>query len=1231
MKRVLSLFVIIAFLTISVNIEIHAEESKIVFNNEYPDIKTPKYTTVMASDDAVSLLEDDVVFTEKMGTFYTQKMKMRYSSYGFEPIVRNSSLMLPADFLLSAIGQIYLESGNSIYSGSVSLTVNSDKMQTANGEVTLSEKAVQEQGKIFVPVIDVCEKGFSLFTYCDERDFVIISKNKKNYFNSPSCFDVNDTADTIYRFMQFERPSGEEIIKIVEEKTNNSHPRMLTDRKNLEETLALIESDGRFARAEQMLMASADKLLSLPLIEKEYVSTDILASARSFMKRVETLSAAYLISSDVKYAKKCFEEMENVCNWQETMKGKGAWNQYGHYLDVSEITYGMSVGYDSIYHYMTETQRNKIAKAVYENSLLRAVDTYAGNYNGAPWHKSASNWSFVCAGSIIGACLVFCGDGYSEYEDVYEFLLSQSMHSIEYPFMGFYPDGIWIEGGDYWNYATVYMCKAVLSPLYFSCGTDFGLTNAEGFSETLESVMMIQSGAGGGFDYSDCSTDRQGGAQGYLIARLLGDDTLSDTWYKSRRSIMTVTDTSWESCYELFWFRPSKNTHSFKSESPKDKYFYGADIGFMRERVDSQNGTFVGIKAGESSYLHHSHLDLGSFIFGDEGQRFAIDLGKDDYNIKGGYWGYYGYTLYRKRPEGHNCIVINPRADISSEYYGGQYADAYATITKDGLSSSKSSAFMAVDLSDAYKYDTTSYERGYYLGDNRKSLLVQDEISLKKDNSDIYWFMHTKANITISEDKKSATLTQGGKTLYVKALCSNNDWHFEVMDAKPLPTSPDRTGQDANEGITKLTLRAKGSGNYKIAVKMMCSDDFTLNEITPISKWQLTEIKKSDIVFNNITNDTLLCTDNYASVSTYIPRNAESVSLLADGREISEATNVNAGTSMFLIKPNSVGEGKKELKIKVTYENGEIEYSDSVYPAFIKYDKQLTKDRTHLDFEGCDFQMTDAKEIVAAASSWWQLTPNTSAVGITEGNGGGKALMIKTSGPMKSAMPYARIIHGRISGSGYMYTLSDYYIDIYFDLYSSTQFTNLHMAARQSDGKTLFAAFPMTPEGKMGTSDISYNKNTWYSMHLSIDLAGKNYILRCGDDIIAHGTANGTDFQYIDFTYGSCYNGETYMALDNIQVKYRAKTKNKSYICTYFSDNKAHIDSYGTSADEVSVYLAKYSADGSELLNVDKIPQPIPSGYSNISFDTPYDGCIYKIMVCKKDTIIPVCRASCSS
>jgi len=1230
MKKALSLFIIAVFLMTSINIDIHAEEGKIVFNKEYPDRETPAFATVMNSDDAVSLLGDDVVFTEKMNTFYAEKMKMHYSSYGFEPIVRNSSLMLPADFLLSAIGKSYSKSGNSIYSGSVSLTVNSDKMQTPNGEVTLSEKAVQEQGKIFVPVIDVCEKGFSLFTYCDERGFVIISENEKNYINSPSCFDVNDTADTIYRFMQFERPSGKEIIKLVSEKTNNSHPRMLTDRKNLEETLALIESDGRFARAGQMLLASADKLLSLPLIEKVYVSTNILETARSFMKRVETLSAAYLISGDSKYAKKCFEEMENVCDWQETMTGKGAWNQFGHYLDVSEITYGMSVGYDSIYHYMTKTQRDKIAKVVYENSLLRAVDTYAGNYDGAPWHKSASNWSFVCAGSIIGACLVFCGDGYSEYEEVYEFLLSQGMHSIEYPFMGFYPDGIWIEGGDYWNYATLYMCKAVLSPLYFSCKTDFGLSNVEGFSETLESIMMIQSGAGGGFNYSDGSTDRQGGAQGYLIARLSGDDGMSDAWYKSRRSIMTVTDTSWESCYELFWFRPSKNASSLKSELPGDKYFHGADIGFMRERVDGQNGAFVGIKAGENSHLHHSHLDLGSFIFGDKGQRFAIDLGKDDYNIQGGYWSYYGYTLYRKRPEGHNCIVINPRSDISSEYYGGQYADAYATITKDGLSSGKSSAFMAVDLSNAYKYDTTSYERGYYLGDNRKSLLVQDEISLKKDNSDIYWFMHTKANITVSEDKKSATLTQGGKTLYVKALCSNDDWHFEVMNAKPLPTSPDRTGQNANEGVTKLTLIAKGSGDYKIAVKMMCSNDFTLNEITPISQWQLTEIKKSDIVFNNITNDTSLCTDNYTSVSVYIPRNAERVSLLVDGREISESTNINAGTMKFLINPNSVGEGKKELKIKVTYENGESEYSDSVYPAFIKYDGQLTNDRTHLDFEGCDFQMTDASEIVAAASSWWQLHPNTSAVGITEGNGGGKALMVKTFAPMKSAMPYVRILHGRMSGSGYIYTLSDYYIDIYFDLYSSTQFTNLRMGARQSNGDTLFATFPMTPEGKMGTSDISYNKNTWYSMHLSIDLAGKNYTLRCGDDIIDYGTATGTNFQYVDFTYGSCYNGETYIALDNIQVKYRVKTKNKSYICTYFSNNKTHIDSYSTSTDEVSVYLAKYSADGSELLNVDTITQPIPVGYSDISFDTPANGCIYKIMVCKKDTIIPICRASCS-
>ena len=59
-----------------------------------------------------------------------------------------------------------------------------------------------------------------------------------------------------------------------------------------------------------------------------------------------------------------------------------------------------------------------------------------------------------------------------------------------------------------------------------------------------------------------------------------------------------------------------------------------------------------------------------------------------------------------------------------------------------------------------------------------------------------------------------------------------------------------------------------------------------------------------------------------------------------------------------------------------------------------------------------------------------------------------------------------------------------------------------------------------------------------------------------------------------------------------------------------------------------SLYLAKYSADGVKLINVDKTRYSIPSGYSDVSYDAPIDNCSYKIMVFEKDTLTPMCISS---
>jgi len=64
---------------------------------------------------------------------------------------------------------------------------------------------------------------------------------------------------------------------------------------------------------------------------------------------------------------------------------------------------------------------------------------------------------------------------------------------------------------------------------------------------------------------------------------------------------------------------------------------------------------------------------------------------------------------------------------------------------------------------------------------------------------EVWWFAHTKATIELADDRRSAILKQDGKRLRA-SIVSPVGATFEVMDATPLPTSPDPKGQNPNNG-----------------------------------------------------------------------------------------------------------------------------------------------------------------------------------------------------------------------------------------------------------------------------------------------------------------------------------------------------------------------------------------------------------------------------------------------
>jgi len=416
-------------------------------------------------------------------------------------------------------------------------------------------------------------------------------------------------------------------------------------------------------------------------------------------------------------------------------------------------------------------------------------------------------------------------------------VLTNAVQSLEWPLMLTYPDGAWSEGPAYTDYAMAYLYGGAFSSLKFACGTTYDLLDPQGVSDILTACLGLQGPTGASFNFADSQEVSLKGSWGYLIALLHESDALMAIWDSVRKNLAAADDER-----SLLWYRPTEDGAA--SELPLDKYFYSCDAGTMKSSHTVRDGAYVGIKAGLNG-TNHDNLDLGTFIFDTQGIRWAYELGLDDYNITSvNYWTQH-YYVYKCRPEGQNVLLINQKPDDASiSYWGGQLNGTYAPLIKEV--SKPRGAIMVLDLKDPYKLDVNSYQRGFYFGDDRQTVIIQDEISLKEDNSDITWFMHTRTNPTVSEDGKSMILEKDGKKLKIEVDTNASDWHFEVQEEKPLPLSPQLPDQLKGEIYgapgKRLALCLKASGKLYITVKLspiLPYETFDAPKYIPISEWDI--------------------------------------------------------------------------------------------------------------------------------------------------------------------------------------------------------------------------------------------------------------------------------------------------------------------------------------------------------------------------------------------------------
>ena len=601
--------------------------------------------------------------------------------------------------------------------------------------------------------------------------------------------------------------SGADVISsMIKKHGQNGHPRIIMTNDKFAKLKSHLNDGSTTAKLLAKLKEEADSKVNAYTndpIEYELVGgIRILEQSKRVQRRVAALALAYNIFGDKKYAESCYAELENAAKFPD-------WNPY-HFLDTGEMCTAFAIGYDWLYNWMNDTQRNFLRKTMIEKGLNQVMKDYNGevkqsstrgergdgNLRSYVWYNSTEgdNWQYVCIGGTNMAALAIGdeSDAKKVSSSVLTYGFKQAYTSVRAGYKSL--DGTFIEGLGYWDYATYYL-GFISSSLKSTTGTDYGLVNHDGVRKSVDFVRCMSSNAPKSFSFGD---DNDGTDTRWTVFLWLGEN------YKSRDManvrLKKIAEGTGFDYLDVLWIDESLNTGT-QNSSPDDWGGKNYSNASFRNTWD-KTGLVAALHAGENNYLYHGHFDLGSFYVESNGNRFFTDLGNEkNYELNN------RRNAYRVRTEGHNTLVINPSEDP------GQPDKVTCLVT--AFQSGKE-AYAVTDLTEAYKASGAKrVVRGLKMIKDKKCVIVQDEISLNSAG-EIYWFAHTKGSISVASGGRSAVITVGSDKLWVGILSEGGK--FTSMNAEPLPKTPSVPGQSDNSEYRKLAIHLTDTKDTVISV-----------------------------------------------------------------------------------------------------------------------------------------------------------------------------------------------------------------------------------------------------------------------------------------------------------------------------------------------------------------------------------------------------------------------------
>ncbi len=727
----------------------------------------------------------------------------KYSS-DYVPVLEENEMLIPLR-LAGAIFNMPVtwdDATGTAKVGDISMKEGDGTLNIKGRNIPLKVPVRNIEGRLYVQLAPFADDGLDYYVGKSFKGLWSISPEKFNATTSNIVDALNYTV--------FERPKAHEILETVTENfPNNSHPRVIATADDFARMKQLAETDPYIKEWSDSLLRAAETSEKIKPLPQTYDSAGLRMQGFTSQATIISFYWGYYMTGEEKYFQAAREHALNMAKFPN-------WNAHQHFLETSAACGTMGLVFDLFYDRLSQTDKDTIVKAMLDFAIKPASEHYYGT-GPSNWAVRENNWNIVCnTGVIMGTLAIideyepeFCGD-----------IIEKALRSSEYMMHTYAPEGGWMEGAGYWHY-TVSNNVMMAHTLETVLGSDYGLMKTPGVMNTAYFPVFV-TGNEGVFAFHDTTGKSNiNSPEMFWFAGKNGDGDLS------RLRLNTMEKMKYQGSFrDMLWYDPDILVEEV--HLPLD-YVYGYTEVATSRSDWTNSSTWIGLHAGQN-HVPHGQYDIGTFEFESFGVRFANEMGLDNYNLP----GYFGGPYYVHRAEGHNVYVINP--DESN----GQERSAETEVRL--VEQKPRGTIYTIDMTPAYARQVKAAKRGFMLTEDRRMLVLQDEIVPLKAGDMYYWFWHTEADIEIAEDGKSALLQRDGRELklYVDA---NVDFFIDSDKSLPLPTSPNNPAQLNNltRIMNKLVITfASGTEQINFRVTAVPETiEYKQTPLTPISEWSI--------------------------------------------------------------------------------------------------------------------------------------------------------------------------------------------------------------------------------------------------------------------------------------------------------------------------------------------------------------------------------------------------------